>query len=341
MHWSEEYRSEVAFWHALRRQATAQTVGSRVEQQETLRMFVMQRFLTRMFQSPAAPWIVAGGTNLLIRVPGMRATRDIDLNTTSDNYGSIDAIRADLEPLTGDSPLDPFHYTLDRKVGTFTGGLQGSTWKITAKIGEQRAAVFGLDLAADDTTPAGDTERRDVTPVISGMRGLTPPPPLPLYPLESQIADKIASVCYRDDLHRTNNRYRDLVDLAIYAGYVDVDADKLQHALQQRSINRGHAVPERISVDQGWATGYGKTAATTNLPSGLHNVETAAEAVAAWLDPLLQGELPPASLWDHHSGAWQAADDAPSRPGRVWVRPHTRRDGGQAVVDYYRRLPRS
>jgi hypothetical protein len=341
MHWSEEYSSEIAFWHALRRQASAQTTASRIEQQETLRMFVMERFLTRMFQTATPPWIVAGGTNLLIRVPGMRGTRDIDLNTSSENYGSVQEIRADLESFSGDSPLDPFSYRIDRKVGTFTGGLQGSTWKVTATIGEQRAAVFGLDLAADDTTAPSDIEHLAVTPAISGMRGLTAPPPVPMYPLAAQIADKISSVCYRDEHGRSTGRYRDLVDLAIYAGYVDVDADKLRNALAQRGANRGRAVPERISIDEDWAAGYGKTAAVTNLPSGLLDITAATEAVAAWLDPLLRGDLPEASIWDHHSGAWRSADDAPSKPGRVWVRPHTRRDGGQPVVDYYRRSPRN
>jgi hypothetical protein len=180
-----------------------------------------------------------------------------------------------------------------------------------------------------------------LTPAINGMRGLAAPPPLPLYPLEAQIADKITSVCYRDDLGRSTGRYRDLVDLAIYAGYVDVEADKLRRALRKRSTSRGWAVPKRITVDQTWAGGYSKTAAKSNLPSGLLNIEAAAEAVSAWLDPLLQGDLPRASIWDHHRGAWRAAGDPPSKPGRVWVRPHTRRDGDQAVSDYYRRVPRS
>lgn len=180
MSWTSAYSSEIAFWHALRRRAAEQAKTTRVLQPELLRMFVMQRFMARMFENPSAPWIVAGGTNLLIRIPGARSTRDIDLNTPSENYGTLDSIRSDLEPLTGENfELDPFDFTLDQKVGTFTGGLQGSNWRITATIAGQRAAVFGLDLAADDTTKVSEIERREVTPAISDMPGLRPRPRCP------------------------------------------------------------------------------------------------------------------------------------------------------------------
>lgn len=340
MSWSEEYSSEVTFWHALRRQATEDAKHGRVQQPELLRMFVMQRFMARMFDNPTAPWIVAGGTNLLIRIPGVRSTRDIDLNTTSANYGTLDSIRADLEPTAGENPaLDPFEFVIDHTVGTFSGGLQGSSWRISATIAGQRAAVFGLDLAADDSTAVSDIERREVTPAVSGMRGLTPLPAVPLFPLESQLADKIASISFRDELGRNTNRYRDLVDLAILAGNVDVDADKLRTALQVRAASRKRPVPQSIQVPEDWALGYRKTAAVTNLPAGLLTVEAATEAVTAWLDPLLQGDVPEATVWDHHAGVWRSADDAPAKPGHVWVRPHTR--DGRAVIDYYRRLPAS
>jgi hypothetical protein len=337
--WTSEYSSETAFWIALRRRATEEAKTTRVPQQELLRMFIMQRFMARMFETPSAPWIVAGGTGLLIRVPGIRGTRDIDLNTTTDNYGTLDTIRDDLATFTGDNPtLDPFHYTVDDKTGVFTGGLQGSSWRITAEIGGQRAAVFGLDLAADDTTVISDIELRDVTPAIADIRGLTRPPAVPLFPLESQLADKIASVSYRDDLGRNTGRYRDLVDLAIYAGHVDVDADKLRQALRRRAESRGRDVPRSVHVAANWATGYNKTAAATNLPTGLLTVETATDTVAAWLDPLLQDDVPAAAVWDHHGGVWRSATDAPTKPGHVWVRPHTR--DGQPIIDHYRRRPR-
>jgi hypothetical protein len=338
MAWFDEYSSENAFWLALRSRAGEQAKSGRVPSQELLRMFVMQQFMTRVFEQPSAPWIVAGGTNLLIRVPGARSTRDIDLNTASEHYGTIDSIRAEMEPLAGDNPdLDPFTYEIDDQVKSFTGGLRGSSWKITATIGGDRAAVFGLDLAADDAITVSDIERHQAPPVIDGVRGLSAPAAVPLFPLESQLADKIASVSFRDQKGRSTHRYRDLVDLAIYAGHVDVDADKLRQALHRRATARNRPVPNGIHVSEGWADGYRSTASVTNLPAGLHTVEAATDAVVAWLDPLLQGEVPEDSIWDHLGGVWRSRDDAATKPGHVWVRPHTR-DGHQ-VIEYYRRRP--
>ena len=58
----------------------------------------------RACSKPSAPWIVAGGTNLFIRIPGARSTRDIDLNTPGvRNHTDPDSIRPTFEPLTGEN----------------------------------------------------------------------------------------------------------------------------------------------------------------------------------------------------------------------------------------------
>lgn len=78
MSWAQDYRSEAAFWVALRRRATDTAKTGRIPQHELLRTFVMERFMARMFTTTSAsPWVVAGGTGLLIRVPGRQnsATR--------------------------------------------------------------------------------------------------------------------------------------------------------------------------------------------------------------------------------------------------------------------------
>ncbi|EUA17535.1 hypothetical protein I553_10593 [Mycobacterium xenopi 4042] len=76
----------------------------------------------------------------------------------------------------------------------------------------------------------------------------TPIPAIPLFPLASQIADKIIGVAFRDDQGRSANRYRDLVDLALYAGDVDVDADQLRDALRARAAARGQPLPTHLDV---------------------------------------------------------------------------------------------
>ncbi|WP_112650106.1 nucleotidyl transferase AbiEii/AbiGii toxin family protein [Mycobacterium xenopi] len=166
----------------------------------------------------------------------------------------------------------------------------------------------------------------------------TPIPAIPLFPLASQIADKIIGVAFRDDQGRSANRYRDLVDLALYAGDVDVDADQLRDALRARAAARGQPLPTHLDVPDAWETPYRRVASKTTLQPALHNATTAAEAVGAWLNPVLAGEIQAGCVWDHRSGVWRHTSEPVARPGRVWVRPHMR--DGRPVTDYFRRRPR-
>ncbi|MCA2338907.1 hypothetical protein JF776_26105, partial [Mycobacterium avium] len=74
MSWSNDYRSERAFWVALRTRATQQSRTDHTHSsQELIRQFVIQRFIARLFtDTDSTPWVVAGGTGMLIRMPGAR-----------------------------------------------------------------------------------------------------------------------------------------------------------------------------------------------------------------------------------------------------------------------------
>jgi nucleotidyltransferase AbiEii toxin of type IV toxin-antitoxin system len=40
--------------------------------------FAMQRFLARVFAAPDSPWVLKGGTSLLMRLTDARHSRDLD-----------------------------------------------------------------------------------------------------------------------------------------------------------------------------------------------------------------------------------------------------------------------
>lgn len=272
---------------------------------------------------------------MLIRVPGGRGTRDLDLTAMHPRDSDRGQVLDDIGAHTGLSDLDPFDYTIDNDQ-PFTGVVGGTKLRVTATIGADRVAVFGLDVAGDEL-PVSDVEFHSPQPVVPDVRGMSPLPVVPLYPLASQLADKIVGVMFRDKIGRSANRYRDLVDLALYAGSVDFDATQLRQAISRRAGDRGQPVPERLEVPDGWEAGYTRIASKTTLPTELHDAETAADAVGAWLDPVLGGQLPDNHVWDHRAGAWRPGDQGEFRPDHVWVRPHTR--AGQPVTDYYRRRP--
>jgi hypothetical protein len=53
--------------------------------QEINREFVLQRFLARIFREPDAPWVLKGGTGLLVRLPRARYSDDVDLLYPTNN----------------------------------------------------------------------------------------------------------------------------------------------------------------------------------------------------------------------------------------------------------------
>lgn len=333
MTWNDEYPSERAFWVALRTRAAshAKTQQTVVQSQELLRQFVIQRFMTRIFTAPDTRWVVAGGTGTLIRIPGGRATQDLDLTTIRSDTGT----REDLESFTGTSELDPFIYHITRQ-HKFTGTVAGNKFRVAASVGAESAAWFDIDLAIDEIT-ISHIEYRTVDPAVPGIRGLSAIPAVPLFPLPSQVADKIIGAVFRDQQGRSANRYRDLVDLVLYAGAVDISAGDLRQALLQRSQRRNQPPPQHIEIPDRWQAGYQRVAARTTLLQPLQDSTIAAEAIGAWLDPLLSGFVADDYLWDHRSGAWHDPSQPATKPGKVWVRAHMR--NGIPVSDYFRNPP--
>ena len=119
---------------------------------------------------------------------------------------------------------------------------------------------------------------------------------MPLFPLECQLADKIAGVTFRDVLGRSTGRYhRDLVDPRALRRLRRHQCQQNCEMRCSRVAGRDREVPLRIDVSQTGPPDTRKLAAT-NLPEGLLTVEAATEAVSAWLDPLLQGEVPEDSV---------------------------------------------
>jgi hypothetical protein len=337
MSWTDEYTSERAFWVSLRTHAARQAKANPTQpSQELLRQFIIQRFIARIFQQPGAPWVVGGGTGMLIRLPGTRATQDLDLTTTQPRPGDRTQVLADIAPYTGANDLDPFAYTITGDQ-PFTGAVRGTKLRVTTDIGAERAATFGVDVAADEI-PVSDIEHRHADPVVPGIRGLSPIPAVPLFPLASQIADKVVGVMFRDKQNRSANRYRDLADLALYAGDIDINAGELRHALRNRAQRREQPTPTHIEIPDSWQAGYRRIVRTTTLPDSLHNAKVAGEAVGAWLNPILSGNVDDEYVWDHTAGAWHDPAEPATRPGKIRVRPHMR--SGAAVTDYFRRSPR-
>ncbi|WP_330257044.1 hypothetical protein OG874_22245 [Nocardia sp. NBC_00565] len=86
--------SPAAFKASLKSRIQTQAKQTRRPAAALRREFFMQRFLARVFDDPAAPWIVTGGGGLLVRLPGARSSQDLDLiRTDTEITDAIDELR--------------------------------------------------------------------------------------------------------------------------------------------------------------------------------------------------------------------------------------------------------
>ncbi|WP_019930670.1 nucleotidyl transferase AbiEii/AbiGii toxin family protein [Nocardia sp. BMG111209] len=268
---------------------------------ELHREFFMQRFLARIFTDPTVPWIVKGGGGLLIRLPGARYSRDLDLlHTTADLEQAV----TELREIAGTSKIDPFLFDIALKT-RLTGHTEGATLNATAFFGAMRLAQpIPIDLSIGREL-IGDIERLVPRPVIE-IADVAPLPKFAVYPIADQIADKVAAMY---ELHRgggtPSTRYHDLVDLLLLTRAYPVDAAKTRAAFARERARRGNvALPSSIcSPGPGWTIGYRNEARSSTLPTDLHVLEAALGSVGECLNPLLDGTVT-AGEWNPESRYW-------------------------------------
>ncbi len=130
------------------------------------------------------------------------------------------------------------------------------------------------------------TIRRDLVVQIDDVQ---PPPPMRLYPLVDQVADKVAAM-YETYNGRPSGRFRDLVDLVIIltANDIDVDTDLLARALSAQEHRRQMRLPSAMTrPGPAWDSGYAAEAARTTVPEPLRTLTAALDRVGNDLNPIL------------------------------------------------------
>ncbi|HYO20465.1 MAG TPA: nucleotidyl transferase AbiEii/AbiGii toxin family protein, partial [Dermatophilaceae bacterium] len=101
--------SPQAFRRSLGDRIKRQAASGHRSTQQLQRQFLLQRFLVRVFADPSGPWVLKGGTGLLIRLPEARHSRDVDLLHTD---GDIGTALKELRDLVGADVGDPLIFTL-------------------------------------------------------------------------------------------------------------------------------------------------------------------------------------------------------------------------------------
>ncbi len=281
----KRYRSAEAFWQALEGRLRQVDPAKPLAQKRQLLAF--ERFLERIRQVRPGT-ILKGGLGLRLRDPRARATRDVDV-----------LLSGDAEPdgalLTAAGRLDlgdHFFFTVQLRRGL--AGTKGNQYHSKCMLGGKLFAEFGVDAAA----PAPMVGEVSAIPGCDWLSFIGIPPPIfDVYPLATQIAEKLHALT----LPRTtpNTRDKDLPDLAILARLSDgAQAATLRSACEVTFRHRAtHPVPTRIGeVPIEWAKPYARLVEEYDLQ--WRSFEAVQEAVRLFLEPVLSGEA---------SGSWSIA----------------------------------
>jgi predicted nucleotidyltransferase component of viral defense system len=274
--------------------------------QEINREFVMQRFLARVFQRPDAPWVLKGGTGLLVRLPHARYSDDVDLLCPTENIDLSVPVAEIRDVMARPCGTDYFRFELGRVDEHTKEGAEKAVAKIhvLASIGITEYQRFSIDLSIKKR-PVGPADRVQPTPIIV-LPGIPDLPQFLLYPLADQIADKI---CAMYETHRDgtpSTRYHDLVDLIlIITSSTGLDAARTSFALQAEATHRDLALPTTLTSPGGqWAAGYRMEAVKAGLAAELHDLDRALGVAGSCLGPLLGGEIT-CGIWDATGQRWQ------------------------------------
>lgn len=280
------YPTGVALWRAVtdHAKATAKTTG--VDTSAVIRRFVFGRFLARVFHDPSVPWVLKGGTAVLVRVHDARTTKDVDL------LHQLGDLNTAVEALTTAAKIDlndHFRFVIVN-VETNIGGqpqVAGCRATIDAYVGTMKKDTFGVDLVTGSLmTTAPET----VTDHVLDLRGLEAPP-MRLYPVVDHIADKLCATqaMYGADGNLPSSRVRDLVDLVVLARSQDVDGSALIAAVRGEWTHRSLPGTPVFAPPATWERRYPPEARKAPVVADMTAFADAVALVGAFLAPALDG----------------------------------------------------
>jgi len=130
-----------------------------------------------------------------------------------------------------------------------------------------------------------------------------------VYPAADHVADKVCALLEVHDrvggVPQPSTRYRDLVDLTMFARTTTFHAEALMRAVRSEAARRGLVLPHQLKVPStsDWPAGYAREARA--LPALVdRDLQAAVDTAKRLMDPVLSGVA--AGRWDPHALTWTA-----------------------------------
>jgi len=285
----ENVRKRTDLLNKLRKEAQLQKVTALNVQHQ----FAFDIFLTRLFSHEECPWVLKGGTSLLLRIGSGRRSKDIDL-ARKNHLQPAEALKELSRFVNAPGPTDPdFNFVLKepaRDNQDPQDPTRGSI-KVTMYIGENKFVDFSLDLSTQQYLDY-PVDQVPISPVIE-HESLPPGAIVSMVTVENVVADKLCACYERHRETAESTRFHDLIDLVRITISQPLDAEKLSKLVDREEQRRPTAtLPTHLeSPGSKWEKGYPKQArSAADFPPVYHELNVALDTVGKCLNDLLSGK---------------------------------------------------
>jgi predicted nucleotidyltransferase component of viral defense system len=293
------YATPAAFKQALEQRLRTAASIERVDLARRRQLLVFDRFLARVFAQLGERVCLKGGLVLELRLERARTTKDVDLRCIGEPERIVEELRAAGRLHLGDFMTFELARHSQHPV-IHNDGMKYDGLRLRAECrlaGKLYGQPFGVDVAFDDPL----TEPGDVIVAHDSLAfASVSPPRFVVYPIETQIAEKLHA--YTMPRARPNTRVKDLPDIALLATARELDASRVRAALERTFEYRAtHPVPVSVPEPPAeWSPIYEALAREDRLPWA--SLDEVHGAVRAFLDPLLANGA--SVTWSPQSWHW-------------------------------------
>jgi len=248
---ARQYTSAAAFRIALETRLKKSAMEEGVDLQRVRRQVAFDRFLSRLFALPDAPWLLKGGYAMELRVKAARTTRDIDLalkqipSLAAGWEASAETVLEMLREAAGTDSQDYFIFLIGEAVQDLNAApYGGARFPVEARLAGRTFVKFHLDVSAGDVLrePYQLLPSRDWL----GFAGISAAP-FPAISSEEQFAEKVHAYTLPRE-GRENSRVRDLVDLVLLIEQSRLDVVRLRTAIRETFQRRNtHEAPHALT----------------------------------------------------------------------------------------------
>ncbi len=294
-----KYQTPTAFRTALEARLLQQSRDRNVSLTRIRKLVVFERLLARLLLVASEKWTVKGGVALILRIgDDARTTRDLDLARQGHVNSAIDDMMA-VESLHLN---DYFSFTVTR-TADLDAADKGTIarFRALAELDGRRFEQVTIDVGFDDSFE--DLPDRLSSRSLLEFAGL-PPIEIPALPLERHIAEKLHAYSRTYEGNRTNTRVRDLIDIILIASFAELRTGSLRRAIQSTFAGRstGYLPASMPPPPTSWRPQYQQLASEVDLDP---DVQVGYRQAAAFLDPILQGDVDAEAMWDPTAWKWQ------------------------------------